>query len=348
MENKLLTIAIPTFNRPENLRQILNVLQGEDSNQFNVLISDDSTNSDVESIAFEFRSKLPNLRYIKNSKNLGFSLNVAQLYQKSETRYVWFLCDDDIVKEGSVNTIIQTLKLHEPVVAIYNCTWIDSFGRKKVAGVKKDRIFSDLDDFNNYDVLMRLTFLSIIVLERRESIDSIMKNPECKDNVFIQLTICMFLLGGRFKLCEISQDILHRNVGYKYGEFFKFILLDVIKAYKIFPNKFNEKKYINEMIKSLPTALMLFLSQKVGLFRYNGQPTIATIKKLVDYYGFYAAPIILARLLCYLIPAFIIKAAFFVELLRLNLSLKIAIEQYKLLVNRTNDDSRSAGFVNYR
>jgi len=290
MNFPLLTVAIPTYNRPETLQKTLDTLKAENPELFFVLVSDDSSTDSVEELVRSYQKEMPNLIYSRNPENLGFSGNVSQLYELTTTRYVWFLCDDDTVYQGAIPKIIQSLEKHEPVVAIFNCTWKDSYGRHSVTGVPEDRIHTDPDDSKIYNVLMRLTFLSIIVVEKKLPIEPITQHPSYKDNVFVQLTLGLYLLSDKFKLCEFASIIIHRNVGFKYGEFLKFSLLDPLKAVHLISHKFDNRKFTRWMIKHLPINFQLFLSQKMGLFIFNGSPTRSTLNLLRHYYGPFEKP----------------------------------------------------------
>lgn len=348
MNKPLLTVAIPTYNRPETLQRTLNALKAEAANTFTILVSDDSSTDGVETLVRSYQHSMPNLRYSKNPVNLGFSRNVARLYELADTRYVWFLCDDDSVNPGAVASIIEALERHEPTVAIFNCTWDDSFGRKVLAGVSEDRIYSDLESFDRYDVLMRLTFLSIIVVEKTLPIDPISNDPACKDNVFVQLTLGLYLLSNKFKICEVASTILHRNVGFKYGEFFKFILLDPLKAVYLMPHKFDNRKFIRWMISQLPDAMLLFLSQKIGLFSYTGKPTKATLKNVMHFYGLYGMPILILRAACFFIPSPLVRLAYLIRLSQIHGGFEKGLAIYKLLADRAKIDQRKTGFTSYR
>lgn len=347
MNKPLLTVAIPTYNRPETLQKTLEALKRENPNSFSILISDDSSTNDVEDVVRSYEKSMPNLRYSKNLANLGFSGNVCRLYELTTTRYVWFLCDDDTVCPGAITEILKGLERHEPVVAIFSCAWDDSFGRQLVAGVPEDRLYTELATFNRYDVLRRLTFLSIVVVEKKVPIEPIKANPAYKDNIFFQLTLGLHLLSNEFRLCECSSVIVHRNVGFKYGEFFKFILLDELKAVHLIPHKFDNRQFIQIAVRALPTTLQLYLSQKIGLFSYMGAPTGATLRNLLHYYGPYAGVIVFFRAVCATIPAPLIRALYMLKLLHLH-GFSRGMSVYKQLVDRATTDTRKTGFTAYR
>lgn len=342
----LLTIGVPTYRRPGTLRKIIEQLLAEKNQNFTLLISDDSMDDATENMVKKYLHSMPNLVYIKNKKNLGFSGNVAHLYDLATTRYVWFLCDDDSVISGAIDNIIKALKKYEPVVAVFNAIWTDSFGRKRIAGVDQDVIYDNINNFKNYQSLTRTTFLSIVVVEKRISVATI-KSRAYTDNVFFQLTLSLLLLSNKFKYCQIAYPIVKRNVGYKYGDFFKFYLVDHLKAITLMEHKFDNKKFVAWSVRNIPTALLLFLSQKVGLFRYTGSPTKETKRLIIKYYGFYSIFIALFVVIYYGTPKFLLKFLYLIRLITIH-GYYDGLEVYRKNVDRALKDKRITGFTTYR
>lgn len=344
----LLTVAIPTYNRPGPLGHTLDVLCSSVSSQFEILICDDSSDQRVQDLVTRYQEQFSNIRYVRNPVNLGFNANVAQLYELSSTPYVWFLCDDDTIFDDSVSKIISSLEKHQPTVSIFSCSWVNSYGVESLAGVSEDRLYKSIDAFDSYDVLMRMTFLSILVYQKREGlIEALKKSPNFQDNVFVQLSLGLSLLSENFRLCESAQYILHRNVGYRYGEFYKFILLDPLKAVFQIPNAFDGKKFIVWAIKNLPENMLLFLSQKIGLFQFIGKPSNESNALLKKYYGRFSPLIHLSRTLLDLVPASLIRFAFILRLCSIH-GLSKGPFIYKKLLNRASRDKRETAFTSYQ
>lgn len=344
----LLTIAIPTYNRPVPLSHTLDVLCNSTSSQFEVLICDDSSDQRVQDLVARYQEKFSKIRYVRNPVTLGFNANVAQLYELSSTPYVWFLCDDDTIFEDSIYKIIASLEKHRPTVSIFNCSWVNSYGVESLAGVREDRLYENIDIFDSYDVLMRMTFLSILVFQKREGlVENLKKSPGFKDNVFVQLSLGLSLLSQNFRLCESSEYILHRNVGYRYGEFYKFILLDPLKAVFQIPNAFDGKKFVAWAIQNLPENMLLYLSQKIGLFQFTGRPSNESKILLKKYYGNLSFLINFSRVLLSLVPSSLVQFAFILRLCSIH-GLSGGCSIYKELLNRASKDLRETAFITYQ
>jgi glycosyltransferase involved in cell wall biosynthesis len=345
--NKTLTIAIPTYNRTENLEKILILLKKEKSKNFLILISDDYSSNDTEKMVKKYQQTMKNIIYHRNKTNLGYSGNVCKLYELASTPYIWFLCDDDLVTPNAVHTITLAIKKYDPIVAIFNCTWINPFGQKVIAGVKKDKLYTDYNQITDYISLQRLSYLSIIVVKKIASIDEI-KKTNYKDNIFFQITLGLFLLSKQCRFVEVADIIVHRNVGFKYGEFVKFNLIDHLKSVFCIEHKFDNKKFITWSKKALPSFLLLYLSQKIGLFVYMNKPTSETKTKIYRYYGwFYGGFINLFPIIYFLTPAFLLRFIYKNKLIKIHGKMKGTI-LYNQNINRATHDTRKTKFTTYK
>jgi len=347
MENKpLLTFAIPTYNRSETLEEILKELEKQNTDEVIILVSDDTSPDNTQEMVSGYKDRIPNLIYNRNEKNLGFNGNVCTCYELAPTRYVWFFCDDDTLLPGAINSVVTALKKYEPVVTVFNHTQMDPYGVKVTAGVSQDIIYNSVDEIKDYQSLQRTTFLSILVVEKRLPLD-VIKRENYMDNIYFQVTLSLLLLSDKFKFAEISSLVLHRNVGYKYGEFFKFYMVDHLKAVTIIPHKMDVNKFVSWSKGHLFTALKLYLSRKLGLFLYKGNPTTDTLKALFKFYRFTCIVILMFPIIYFLTPAFVLKGIYFLQLMRIH-GYNDAKVVYNRTINRAFTDERRTGFTSYR
>lgn len=348
MTEPILTVAIPTYMRIPNLKLLLEQFSTQYDPRFTILIADDYPQDSAEMLKMvsEFKDKLPNIRLIINDKNLGYSENVCSLYEQATTKYIWFLCDDDTVKSDSIKLILAKLEKYSPSVAIFNYTWFDSYGVFGTAGVSSDKAYLSINDVTDYNVLMRITFLSNLVMERLVPTQEI-KSQNFKDNVFFQITLGLQILSRKMCLYECSDTVLHRNVGYKYGEFIKFYLLDHLKAIYILPHAFDNSKFREWSIKHLFNAFKLYMSQKIGLFVYKGSPTPDTLKTLKEYYGNYYYLVRAFSPIYNITPAILVKG-FYLGTIVLKHGFSKAWNVYTENSNRVNSDTRRTSFTEYK
>ncbi len=107
----LLSICIPTFNRPEHLPNCLNSIylaSAKSKLKFEVCISDNCSNYNVKKIISKFKKKL-NIKLNINRKNLGYVPNLMKAISISKGEFVWAIGDDDLLVPNSLKKICKLL-----------------------------------------------------------------------------------------------------------------------------------------------------------------------------------------------------------------------------------------------
>jgi glycosyltransferase involved in cell wall biosynthesis len=118
----LLSICIPTYNRPENLKNCLDSIAKQVSTDFEVCISDNASKADIGKIIQPFKKKFK-IRFKRNKKNLGFAMNVLNVSLMARGRFIWFLGDDDLLTKNSLSFLIKLIKKNKKI----NFFWINSY-----------------------------------------------------------------------------------------------------------------------------------------------------------------------------------------------------------------------------
>lgn len=108
MHMPLVSILIPTYNRPVYFKQALLSALLQSYSNIEVIICDDSNNDESQKIAFRYREKFPHkIKYYKNNTNIGGRLNFQQVFHKSNGEYVNFLMDDDLFHPQKIEKMMQ-------------------------------------------------------------------------------------------------------------------------------------------------------------------------------------------------------------------------------------------------
>ena len=95
-----LEILIPTYNRKACLEHTLNNLLSQDSpvRACSVTVLDNASSDGTAEIIAAFAKKYPNVKHIRNAKNIGGNANITRAYERAVKKYVWVVCDDDSFK----------------------------------------------------------------------------------------------------------------------------------------------------------------------------------------------------------------------------------------------------------
>ena len=98
----VLTVAIPAYNRPEDLAALLETILSQDYANFDVLVVEDRSprQAEIRAVverAMDMRRDL-RIRYHSNERNLGFDGNVRRVLELSEGEFTLYMGDDDLMR----------------------------------------------------------------------------------------------------------------------------------------------------------------------------------------------------------------------------------------------------------
>ena len=124
----LLSICIPTFNRPHELENCLNSIliahQNYKELKFDICISDNFSNHDTLKIIKKYSNKFENenvIKFNKNNENIGGCLNILKSVSLSSSKYVWVVGDDDLILPNAFRILDELLKKN------YDYYFVNSF-----------------------------------------------------------------------------------------------------------------------------------------------------------------------------------------------------------------------------
>jgi hypothetical protein len=155
--NKLLSISIPTYNRPQKLFLNLSLLiKCIEKFEIPIYIFDNSdnfeTNEILNTLAYPF------IYYNKNNSNIGAEKNFIQALQTPNTKYVWLFGDDDTFNTKEFENLLNFIQINEVDLIILNQ---NSF-RKKVF---EDLFINDINIlFQNY--IAHMTYISSLIFSK--------------------------------------------------------------------------------------------------------------------------------------------------------------------------------------
>lgn len=131
--NFYLSICIPSYNRPQTLRRLLNSIDVRDYSLIEIVICEDNSPSRelIREVVMDFKATTKyHLVYVENLKNLGFDRNWRELSLHASGEYLLYMGDDDGFIPGQLDVYIEWLKKHpEPYYILRS--YVRDYGKGK-------------------------------------------------------------------------------------------------------------------------------------------------------------------------------------------------------------------------
>lgn len=133
---RLLTIAVPTYNRADHLEPLLARLHAETAglgDTVEVLVSDNASTDRTPDVTAAFAAVHPGARIVRNDANLGPDGNISQCFLRAGSAYLWIVGDDDLPQPGTVAGLLELLARERPALVYLDSAWVASTADAAVA-----------------------------------------------------------------------------------------------------------------------------------------------------------------------------------------------------------------------
>jgi glycosyltransferase involved in cell wall biosynthesis len=119
MNNPLVTVVIPTYNREKLLPRAINSVLNQTYQKWELIIVDDRSTGDTEELVQDYIKKDKRIRYVKNTHNQGPAGARNQGTEVSGGEYIAFLDSDDEWKNNHLKDTIEGFEKNKDVDWIY-------------------------------------------------------------------------------------------------------------------------------------------------------------------------------------------------------------------------------------
>ncbi len=120
MENTLLSISIPTYNRCNILRDnIIELIPVIKCFNIPIYISDNCSTDMTESVVHELKTMYPFIHYFKQEENI-LDQNFAFVLKQSKTKFTWLLGDKNRVNPQSIQMLLEIIESNDFDAIILN------------------------------------------------------------------------------------------------------------------------------------------------------------------------------------------------------------------------------------
>lgn len=126
MLNDVLDIYLITYNRKPYLETLLKQLVADNSpiKDVDIKIVDNNSNDGTTEMLKELAISHPNIKHIKNNRNIGLAGNLCKAMELAGKKYYWILCDNDEIDFSAWNEIQKAMDENYDLIMTcteYNC-----------------------------------------------------------------------------------------------------------------------------------------------------------------------------------------------------------------------------------
>lgn len=118
MKQKLISICIPTYNRPAQLKRMLDSIDATKVEDLDIVISENCSPKQAETRAVveKYQKSHPyEVFYYENERNLGYDKNIRAVVAHATGRFCVFFSDDDMAMPGALDSYIEFVRKHQDV-----------------------------------------------------------------------------------------------------------------------------------------------------------------------------------------------------------------------------------------
>jgi glycosyltransferase involved in cell wall biosynthesis len=155
---KILTIAIPTYNRSQCLdlclAQICKQLPGNES-ELEVIVSDNASPDETAAVVQKYLAAGFDLKYTRNKENIG-TRNIEQCFRLAQGKYVVVFADDDVFLDGSLSALLAFLEKADYGIVNVTCY---SFGDDFKCRMKKQPHYRCQEYASTKSFVRRINYL---------------------------------------------------------------------------------------------------------------------------------------------------------------------------------------------
>ena len=172
----ILSFCIPTYNRADCLKDLLDSLVANIKNRedIEIVISDNASADSTRELVQNYLREYSFIIYHQQKKNEGFDKNLEDVTLLASGKYIWFFGDDDSLEEGAIDYILPILKKSEYTMLFVNHVRYNQDFSKLLSQpslrIHKNIEFSDGRQLFSF-CKMRIQFISSIIIDRLAYID---------------------------------------------------------------------------------------------------------------------------------------------------------------------------------
>lgn len=304
----LLSVCVPTYNQSDAIQKLFESLIPQYVPQIEIIVRDDSDNSETEDIVSEF-SKITPIRYFRG-KRQGLDTAIVFLTGEASGLFIWWI-GDDIIAPGAIQRILSLIEEHQDLSFI----WVNSHNIKNKAALtvndNRCHFFSDKNEILNIDIGL-LGFISATIFRRELAIPGLTQAMKYVGSAFVCMYIVLYVISQDGKCYYLGTPCFSSNPKpsgevrwYDQFQVFGVNLFHIVMEFEICFDKRQIRKALSRNLARVVKAIIVERALGLRTGFASPSPKIMPLAKL--YWSYWVFWIALPLLI---LPKFILRALY--------------------------------------
>jgi glycosyltransferase involved in cell wall biosynthesis len=214
------TIGMPVWNGEKFLQEAIESILAQTYGDFALVISDNASTDSTGEICRAYVKHDARIRYVRQEKNIGSTLNHREVFQRSSGKYFKFAAHDDVLAPEFIHECVRVLDRDETVVLCSPATvlinedgspvryspeengMVDSCGNIWPVVPEKNTMLASTDPSDRFAAVLLNMVMSVEIfgLIRRSALERSGLHPSCGSGD--RVLLAELSLMGRYHLLE--------------------------------------------------------------------------------------------------------------------------------------------------
>src|SRR3990172_9005823 len=165
-----LSICIATLNRASFLKETLDSILDQASDEVEVVIVDGAYSDGTEEVVHALQQRFPCIRYMRRDNAMGVDRDFDAAVQHASGEYCWLLCDDDLLKPGAVAKVLTETRREHSLLVVNADVWDAGYLKlleERRMKIEEDRVYPSPGIQTLFaDTAEYMTFIGGVVIRR--------------------------------------------------------------------------------------------------------------------------------------------------------------------------------------
>ena len=173
MEEPLVSLIIPTYDRAQFLRDTLESAVNQTYEHLDIVVMDDASSDETPEVVQSVEDE--RIRYIRQSSNRGPNENWRAGMEAARGEFFAFLADDDVLESKFVECLLAPLRQHKALICSFCDHWVmnvegerqpDLTDKNSRAYARHDLSEGPLDDFAQVALIDEAIYIGAVLFRR--------------------------------------------------------------------------------------------------------------------------------------------------------------------------------------